>query len=83
MSGMYRDRVRGPKKRRLSFQRKVQLAAAALFNGYAAGFQKGKIFTVGSKALCVPVLNWGPAPSARCKRPWGPTTTSPSMCWGR
>ena len=42
---------------RVSPQRLFQLAAAALFNGYAAGFQKGKIFTGGSKAVCVPVLN--------------------------
>ena len=42
---------------KLSRQRVIQLIAAALFNGYAAGFRKGKIFTGGSKAVCVPVLN--------------------------
>ncbi len=73
---MYRDRVRGPKKRRLSFQRKVQLAAAALFNGYAAGFQKGKIFTGGSKALCVPVLNCYSCPGALGACPIGALQTA-------
>ena len=46
MSGMHRDRVnaRGGKKR-ISFQRTVQLVSAVLVNGYMAGFQKGRIFT--------------------------------------
>ena len=35
----------------------IQLAAAAFFNGYAAGFVKGEIFTGKTKILCVPVLN--------------------------
>ena len=39
---MHRDRV-------ISRQRLIQMLAAALFNGYAAGFQKGRIFTGGSK----------------------------------
>ena len=41
----------------VSCQRILQLTAAALFNGYAVGFRKGRIFTGGSKAICVPVLN--------------------------
>ena len=57
MSGMHRNRV-------ISRQRAVQLLAAALFNGYAAGFQKGKIFTGASKAVCVPVLNCYSCPGA-------------------
>lgn len=57
MSGMHRNRV-------ISRQRAVQLLAAALFNGYAAGFQKGKIFTGSSKAVCVPVLNCYSCPGA-------------------
>ena len=57
MSGMHRDRV-------ISRQRLIQLLAAALFNGYAAGFQKGRIFTGGSKAVCVPVLNCYSCPGA-------------------
>lgn len=42
----------------------IQLLAAALFNGYALGFAKGKIFTGGTKALCVPVLNCYSCPGA-------------------
>ena len=61
MSGMHRDRL---KKGRLSFQRRVQLIAAAVVNGYAIGFAKGKIFTGGTKAVCVPVLNCYSCPGA-------------------
>ena len=61
---MHRNRVKGGGKVRLSFQRKVQLLAAVLFNGYAAGFLKGRIFTGGSKAFCVPVLNCYSCPGA-------------------
>ncbi|MDE6880337.1 MAG: 4Fe-4S binding protein [Oscillospiraceae bacterium] len=64
MPGMHRNRVKGGWKGRLSFQRTVQLLSAALFNGYAAGFCKGKIFTGGSKAVCVPVLNCYSCPGA-------------------
>lgn len=60
MSRMHRHRMRG----RVSCQRILQLTAAALFNGYAAGFQKGKIFTGASKAVCVPVLNCYSCPGA-------------------
>ena len=56
--------MKGGGKVRLSFQRKVQLLAAILFNGYAAGFLKGRIFTGGSKAFCVPVLNCYSCPGA-------------------
>jgi polyferredoxin len=34
------------------------------FNGYAAGFVKGKIFTGGTKGFCVPVLNCYSCPGA-------------------
>ena len=44
-------------RHRLRRQRAFQFAAAALFNGYALGFRKGRIFTGPTKALCVPVLN--------------------------
>lgn len=64
MPGVHRDRVKGRKKPVLSFQRAVQLLSAALFNGYAIGFRKGKIFTGGTKALCVPVLNCYSCPGA-------------------
>lgn len=57
MSGMHRHRV-------ISLRRLIQLAAAALFNGYALGFQRGKIFTGASKAFCVPVLNCYSCPGA-------------------
>ncbi len=45
-------------------QRALQFMAAALFNGYALGFQKGRIFTGKTKALCVPVLNCYSCPGA-------------------
>lgn len=61
MSGMHRDRL---KKGKLSFQRRVQLLAAAVVNGYAIGFAKGKIFIGGTKAVCVPVLNCYSCPGA-------------------
>lgn len=61
MSGMHRDRV---KKRHISFQRIVQLISAVLVNGYMIGFQKGRIFTGGTKAVCVPVLNCYSCPGA-------------------
>lgn len=54
----------------------IQLAAAALFNGYAAGFQKGRIFTGGSKALCVPVLNCYSCPGALGACPIGALQTA-------
>jgi ferredoxin len=58
---MHRDRL---KKGKLSFQRRVQLLAAAVVNGYAIGFAKGKIFIGGTKAVCVPVLNCYSCPGA-------------------
>jgi len=65
MSGMYRNRIKPkPSNPRISFQRVVQLVSAVLVNGYLIGFQKGKIFTGSSKALCVPVLNCYSCPGA-------------------
>ncbi len=52
-------------------RRIVQLAAAALFNGYAVGFAKGEIFTGASKAFCVPVLNCYSCPGALGSCPIG------------
>ncbi len=60
MSGMHRDRV----KRRIPFQRAVQLVSAVLMNGYLIGFQRGRISTGGTKAVCVPVLNCYSCPGA-------------------
>lgn len=71
---MHRDRVKG--RGRLSFQRMVQLACAALFNGYAAGFGKGKIFTGPSKMVCVPVLNCYSCPGALGACPIGALQTA-------
>ncbi|MGN0163621.1 MAG: 4Fe-4S binding protein, partial [Candidatus Ornithomonoglobus sp.] len=48
-----------------------QLAAAALLNGYAAGFVRGKIFTGSSKRVCVPVLNCYSCPGALGSCPIG------------
>ena len=66
MSGMYRDRIKRPLKERKHGRLRlaVQLAAAALLNGYAAGFFKGKIFGGGTKYICVPVLNCHSCPGA-------------------
>ena len=49
----------------------VQLASAALLNGYAAGFAGGKIFTGTGKAFCVPVLNCYACPGALGSCPVG------------
>ena len=70
MSRMHRRRLR------VSLQRVIQLASAALFNGYAAGFQKGRIFTGGSKAFCVPVLNCYSCPGALGACPIGALQTA-------
>ncbi len=65
MSGMHRDRVKdGGAKRRMSFQRMMQLVSAAVANGYVIGFGRGRIFTGGTKAVCVPVLNCYSCPGA-------------------
>ncbi len=77
MSGMHRDRVASGQRKppRISFQRIVQLVSAAFFNGYAAGFQKGKIFTGGGKMFCVPVLNCYSCPGALGACPIGALQT--------
>lgn len=66
MSGMHWNRIKKNAgiKKKISFQRIMQFAAAAIINGYAVGFQKGKIFTGRSKAICVPVLNCYSCPGA-------------------
>lgn len=63
-------------KIRLSFRRSIQLISAALFNGYVAGFAKGKIFTGGAKGFCVPVLNCYSCPGALGACPIGALQTS-------
>ena len=62
---MHRNRVDPQgRKKGLSFQRIVQLISAVLVNGYLMGFQKGRIYTGGTKAVCVPVLNCYSCPGA-------------------
>ncbi len=51
-------------KRQSRIRLTIQVLAAALFNGYAAGFAEGRIFTGNSKAVCVPVLNCYSCPGA-------------------
>ena len=53
----------------------IQLAAAALLNGYAAGFAGGRVFTGVSKAFCVPVLNCYACPGALGSCPIGALQT--------
>lgn len=57
-------------------RRAVQLAAAALSNGYLAGFAKGSIYTGGTKAVCVPVLNCYSCPGALGACPIGSLQTA-------
>lgn len=73
MSGMYRHRLTrdASVKRQDRFRFFFQLAAAALFNGYAAGFAQGRIFTGKTKMLCVPVLNCYSCPGALGSCPIG------------
>ena len=71
MSGMHRDRV----KRHNRFRLCVQLLAAAILNGYAAGFAGGHIFTGKTKAVCVPVLNCYACPGALGACPIGAMQT--------
>jgi len=49
----------------------IQLAAAAIINGYAVGFAKGKIFKGKTKNACVPVLNCYSCPGALGSCPIG------------
>ncbi|WMJ77081.1 MULTISPECIES: 4Fe-4S binding protein [unclassified Sedimentibacter] len=49
----------------------IQLIAAIIINGYAAGFVKGKIFTGKTKLICVPVLNCYSCPGALGSCPIG------------
>lgn len=66
MFRMYRDRINGQKrvKKQARFRLIFQILTAALVNGYVMGFAKGKIYTGGSKATCIPVLNCYSCPGA-------------------
>ena len=59
------------KKLRISPRRMAQIAFAALFNGYAAGFARGRIFGGKTKLICVPVLNCYSCPGALGSCPIG------------
>lgn len=64
--------VRGNRVKRHGRMRTlVQCACAALTNGYAAGFARGKVFSGASKGLCVPVLNCSSCPGALGSCPIG------------
>ena len=77
MSGMHRNRVtKYFHKKQISFQRIVQTVSAVLLNGYVIGFQKGKIFTGSTKAICVPVLNCYSCPGALGACPIGSLQTA-------
>jgi len=73
MFGMHRNWLKRPL---ISNQRTFQLMALVLFNGYAEGFHKGKIFKGGSKAVCVPVLNCYSCPGALGACPIGSLQTA-------
>lgn len=49
----------------------IQLAAAALMNGYLVGYARGKIYTGNTKMICVPVLNCYSCPGALGSCPIG------------
>lgn len=77
MPGMHRNRVkRDAAGKRLSGQRIAQLLSAALTNGYLIGFQRGRIYAGGTKAVCVPVLNCYSCPGALGACPIGALQTS-------
>ena len=77
MSGMHRYRLTrdASVKQHDRFRFFCQLAAAALFNGYAAGFAGGRIFSGKTKMLCVPVLNCYSCPGALGSCPIGALQT--------
>jgi Fe-S-cluster-containing hydrogenase component 2 len=62
---------RNDEKKQSRIRLLIQIAAAALFNGYLIGFVKGKIFTGDSKAVCLPVLNCYSCPGAMGACPIG------------
>lgn len=77
MSRVHRNRVkRDESGKRISVQRITQLLSAALTNGYLIGFQRGRIYTGGTKAVCVPVLNCYSCPGALGACPIGSLQTA-------
>lgn len=77
MPGMHRYRLMGTGSvnRHERIRLCCQLAAAALFNGFARGFSTGRIFTGKTKMLCVPVLNCYSCPGALGSCPIGALQT--------
>ncbi len=59
------------KKKKVNKRPFIQLAFAALTNGYVAGFVQGKIYTGDSKVACVPGLNCYSCPGATGACPIG------------
>jgi len=68
---MHRDRLKDSPSKRSVVRRVIQICCAVLFNGYAAGFAGGKIFTGKTKYFCVPVLNCYSCPGALGSCPIG------------
>ena len=56
-------------------RRFIQVAAAAIMNGYVAGFMKGKIYKGNLKTACLPVLNCYSCPGAVGSCPIGSLQT--------
>lgn len=82
MPGVRRHRVNdGTGRRRRVPRLAVQLVSAVLFNGYAAGFAEGKIFTGPTKAVCVPVLNCYSCPGALGACPIGALQNAIGGAW--
>ena len=52
------------KTRYLKLRTIIQAFSTVFINGYAAGFLQGKIFTGGTKYVCLPVLNCYSCPGA-------------------
>ncbi len=69
---MHGNRV---KVQRSKLRAAVKAASAVFFNGYIAGFSKGRIFTGKSKGICVPVLNCYSCPGALGACPIGALQT--------
>lgn len=76
MPGLHGDRMnRSSVSRPVRIRAFIKAASAALFNGYAAGFRKGRIFTGWTKGICVPVLNCYSCPGALGACPIGALQT--------
>ena len=70
MSRMHRHRLNTARLRPV-----IQLLAAAVCNGYAAGLAKGRLYSGRGKLLCLPVLNCYSCPAALGSCPVGALQT--------